>query len=226
MHRAATPSSSTTPSFPAFLNLSIFSSPHPKSSSSSRPTTREGGDPLLAPAPPTGFTKQSLSPSARKISFSAASPFRRSSATSPAALSFASFVTDSSVPPALPDYALPTAAKVQQVLVTSPQMNMPSRTLTTTTTNTSTPPAAPAFMPPPTPLALNGGGASSSVTSAAAVAVASSSSSSIWQPSEATMIHQQITELATKRISTLDYLRKAYVRAALSVPYCRLTNHG
>ncbi|PNY28221.1 Uncharacterized protein TCAP_01863, partial [Tolypocladium capitatum] len=31
-----------------------------------------------------------------------------------------------------------------------------------------------------------------------------------WQPSEASFIHQQITDVATKRISTLDYLRKAH----------------
>ena len=43
------------------------------------------------------------------------------------------------------------------------------------------------MMPPPTPLSGPG----------------------MWQPSEAGAIHQHIADVANKRISTLDYLRKA-----------------
>lgn len=53
------------------------------------------------------------------------------------------------------------------------------------------------YFPPPTP------GVPSSLNGTAA---------STWQQSEASMIHQQITDVANKRISTLDYLRKAYVQ--------------
>jgi hypothetical protein len=33
----------------------------------------------------------------------------------------------------------------------------------------------------------------------------------VWQQSEASIMHHHVTELANKRISTLDYLRKACV---------------
>lgn len=49
--------------------------------------------------------------------------------------------------------------------------------------------SATAQIPPPTPVANAG----------------------FWQPSDAGVLHAQIVELANKRISTLDYLRKAYV---------------
>jgi hypothetical protein len=39
-----------------------------------------------------------------------------------------------------------------------------------------------------------------------------------WQQSEAGVAHQQITEVANKRIATLEYLRKTYVTARGAVP--------
>lgn len=118
-------------------------------------------------------------------------------------------VTDAAAPPALPDYALSAAAKIVSrdkrdadgavwSPVSPPEggfgfgFNGPpitglSRSATSTT--------ATSFMPPPTP-----GGAGSS---------AGANGGGNWYQSEAAMIHQQISDVANKRISTLDYLRKA-----------------
>ncbi|PHH85810.1 hypothetical protein CDD83_11141 [Cordyceps sp. RAO-2017] len=274
MQRTTPASATTPTFPPPLLNLSLFSPTSPSSSkrpatrdgSSDPLRVHPGHGPghghnhnlYLPPPPPvpgsSGSRKASassftttISSSSRKLSFSAASPFgrRRSSASSPASASFqGSFVTDAAAPPALPDYALPAAARVQQGRApghhqhnhagASPDAaptTMPSRTLTATTaasTVSSSPsavPAAPSYMPPPTPVVgsgVNGGGgggaggggggglSSASSSAAPAVASATASSSSIWQPSEASVIHQQIMELAHKRISTLDYLRKAH----------------
>ncbi|KJZ75151.1 hypothetical protein HIM_05345 [Hirsutella minnesotensis 3608] len=111
------------------------------------------------------------------------------------------------------------------------QRIMPGRILTTTTTTvtSSSSPVAPAltpsaigslYMSPTLPMtgsngaAAGGAGAAtangSSVASPPAVSSATASAFSIWQPSEASLIHQQIMDLANKRISTLDYLRKAH----------------
>ena len=42
----------------------------------------------------------------------------------------------------------------------------------------------------------------------------------MWPSTEVGVVHQQITDLANKRISTLDYLRKAYVKG------CRMKAQG
>ncbi|KAG5938788.1 hypothetical protein E4U53_007935, partial [Claviceps sorghi] len=137
---------------------------------------------------------------------------RRGSSVSSAAVSTNAIVTDATVPPALPEYALLAAAKVQQQAVREARrehgtvddngvrspVSPTSGTgfgsaimLSKTTTNTTG-----QVMPPPTPLGvpntLNG------------------TSAGMWHQSEASVIYQQITDVATKRISTLDYLRKAH----------------
>ncbi|KAH7145625.1 hypothetical protein B0J13DRAFT_323893 [Dactylonectria estremocensis] len=182
-----TPNSGSTPIF----STSIFSS-----SSASRPVTRDGGsvDPL-APAAKD-----------RKTSFS------RKSSLSRRGSSFGNgpnaYVTDATAPPALPDYALAAAAKITPRpdiresdagahpphtadSITNPTANMQmlSRSATGSTTYLGSLP------PPATPLS----GPSSAI-----------GSGTLWQQSEAGLAHQQITEVAHKRISTLEYLRKAH----------------
>ncbi|PHH70159.1 hypothetical protein CDD80_6203 [Ophiocordyceps camponoti-rufipedis] len=185
------------------INLSIFSPPPPASSSDLRPATRDGAE---APSPGQQPHHQHHHHHhlphlphlphnvIRKTSLSAfTSRRRRSSLSSPASPS-ASFFTDAAAPPALPDYALSAAAKIQH----------DGGTVT-----------AHSMVPPGAPIASSGSisaPSASSASSATAVTAAPASSSSIWQPSEASVIHQQIAELATKRISTLDYLRKAHER--------------
>lgn len=96
------------------------------------------------------------------------------------------FVTDSSAPPALPDYALAAAAKVTREgeAATGPGSGdgftrMLSRTATTPTFHTG------GLTPnPPT--------------------------GQSWQ-GEAAVMHRNMREIARKRVYTLDYLRKAYV---------------
>lgn len=97
-------------------------------------------------------------------------------------------VTDNNAPPALPDFALAVAAKVSRetdVLQSPASIDSFSKMLSRTA---------------PTPV----NGYSSNTQLAPAATVTSSS-----QPSESSLVHQHIQEIANKRISTLDYLRKA-----------------
>ncbi|EFY91186.1 hypothetical protein MAC_02857 [Metarhizium acridum CQMa 102] len=203
-----TPTSSATPTFPPF-SVGIFTNP----SSFSRPTTRDGSiDPLHPPPhsppppiPTSGPVKESRKASfSRKASLSGSTRRRGSSVGSTAASNPNAIVTDAAAPPALPDYALPAAAKVQSrdrrdmgsvddgvrspVSPTGGSSGLASMSRTNT--------GAGSYFPPPTPV-----GVPSSLNGAAA---------GTWQQSEASMIHQQITDVANKRISTLDYLRKAH----------------
>ncbi|KAG5919013.1 hypothetical protein E4U61_001237 [Claviceps capensis] len=241
-----TPTASATPTFPSF-SANIFTI---NPNSPSRPTTRDGGagiDPLHPPphAPPpipgtslvpaplstvipasASILGTSIPKETRKLSFSRKSSLsgsirRRGSSVGSIAVANA-VVTDAAAPPALPDYALSAAAKVQQQQQQQQQLQQQqqarearrelgsvddsgvrspgsptgtsftgggimSRTATSTTLGQMMPP------PPPTPLGISHG------------------AGGMWQQSEASVIYQQITEVASKRISTLDYLRKAYV---------------
>lgn len=100
-------------------------------------------------------------------------------------------VTDDAVPPALPpDFALLAkqysrtgAGGDTDVAIQSPaSIDSFSKMLARTTSNTVT---------------------GSQLAPPAAVSAA--------QPTQASEVHQHIQEMATKRISTLDYLRKAYI---------------
>ncbi|KAH6983385.1 hypothetical protein BKA56DRAFT_519615 [Ilyonectria sp. MPI-CAGE-AT-0026] len=184
-----TPNSGSTPIF----STSIFSS-----SSASRPVTRDGGsvDPLA-----TALKD-------RKPSFS------RKSSLSRRGSSFGNgpnaYVTDAAAPPALPDYALAAAAKITpraDIRESDPSasihhsssastaadsavtMQMLSRSATGSTLHLGSMP------PPATPMSGPNGAIGSGT---------------LWQQSEAGLAHQQITEVANKRISTLEYLRKAH----------------
>ena len=95
-------------------------------------------------------------------------------------------ITDNAVPPALPDFALAAAAKLSREteVFQSPASNesfskMLSRTAPTPVNGYSA-----------SSLGPSGGGGGGSQT-------------------ESSMVHQHIQEMANKRISTLDYLRKA-----------------
>lgn len=202
-----TPTSSSTPTFPPF-SVGVFTNP----SSLSRPATRDGSiDPLHHPpphSPPPIPTSSSAHPKeSRKSSFSRKSSLsgstrRRGSSVGSTGTSNA-IVTDAAAPPALPDYALPAAAKVQsrdRRDIGSVDDGIRSPVSPTGggsgfgsmgRTNTG------GYFPPPTPIGVN--------------SVLNGGASTMWQPSEASMIHQQIIDVASKRISTLDYLRKAYV---------------
>ena len=238
MHKT-TPTSATTSTFPSLLSASVFS----PSSSSSRPTTRDGSlaavdhhhHPPHSPPPPVPFSgpgslpfppahkePRKLSFSRKAASLSGASTRRRgSSAASVASVASSAVITDAATPPALPDYALLAAAKIQSRDGRSPAspdagafvgaggggyFGSLSRTPTSLSTTTTMATGGGFMMPPPTPVTTGFG------------------SSPPWQPSEASAIHQQITDVATKRISTLDYLRKACVSPfpllLISCPLC------
>lgn len=115
--------------------------------------------------------------------------------------------THASTPPALPDFALVQAAaarlaKETEAVVISPTTTNPTEKPTTTSSNNNSNSGRNA----PTPLsAMNGhySAATSPPTIQTGPGLANESSSF--------SVHQHIHELANKRISTLDYLRKAYV---------------
>ncbi|KAM0553131.1 hypothetical protein ACHAPJ_007681 [Fusarium lateritium] len=175
-----TPNSTGTPIF----STSIFSS---SNNAASRPTTRDGHavDPLS-------------SNKDRKTSFS-----RKASLSSRRGSSFGNgpnaYVTDAAAPPALPDYALSAAAKVTarpdipsgeataHHPTPSTDFQMLSRSATGSTTLHGVPSTPMGIMP-------NG----------------SVGTSGMWQQNEASIMHHHVTELANKRISTLEYLRKAH----------------
>jgi hypothetical protein len=168
------------------FSTSIFSS---SNAAASRPTTREGSlDPL----------NTSLLPKDRKASFSRKTSIgsRRGSS-----LGTNAYVTDAAAPPALPDYALSAAAKVaprpsdseaSTATPIDPQNHMLSRSATGSTT-------------------LYGGGVPS--TPLGFMPNGAVGTSGMWQQNEASIMHHHITELANKRIATLEYLRKAYVQS-------------
>ncbi|KAK0720730.1 hypothetical protein B0H67DRAFT_487045 [Lasiosphaeris hirsuta] len=126
----------------------------------------------------------------RKASFSSSSPIKpgKRRASNGAANGLSIVTTDNSVPP-LPDFALAAAARlsrdtetIQSPASTDSFSKMLSRT-TPTPMNGYGPVAG--QLAPPAP-----------VTSG--------------QPSELSVVHQHIQDTANKRISTLDYLRKAH----------------
>ncbi|CZR48158.1 uncharacterized protein FPRO_12768 [Fusarium proliferatum ET1] len=155
------------------------------SNAASRPTTRDGHavDPL----------NTSILPKDRKASFS-----RKASLSSRRGSSFGNgpnaFVTDAAAPPALPDYALSAAAKVAPrpdgVESAAPvEVQMLTRSATGSTTLHG-------GIVPNTPIGIMPNGAVGT--------------SGMWQQNEAGIMHHHVTELANKRIATLEYLRKAH----------------
>jgi len=104
---------------------------------------------------------------------------------------------DNDIPP-LPDFALAAAAKLSretEVLQSPASVDSFSKMLSRTA---------------PTP--VNGYSAQPGQLAPPAVVAPGQ------QPSELTVIHQNIQDTANKRISTLDYLRKAYVPFLIFLP--------
>lgn len=183
------------------LGAEVFASAASFSQSQSRPTTRDGADP--PPPPPltqsqsttsitTTATIKDRKPSFSRKSASFSAPRRRgSSATSNTTNAV---VTDATAPPALPDYALSAAAKVTPRDRDADPIRSPASpdSFGRMLSRTATAPTSQLPPPPPTPVGGSNGG-------------------SFWQPNDVGVVHQQITDLANKRIATLEYLRRAYV---------------
>ncbi|KHN94850.1 uncharacterized protein MAM_07269 [Metarhizium album ARSEF 1941] len=206
-----TPTSSSTPVFPgAPFSVALFTNP----GSFSRPSTRDGSveplhHPPQSPPPPiptSAPVKESRKASfSRKASLSGTARRRGSSVGSAAASNPNAVVTDAAAPPALPEYALPAAAKLQNRdkrdvggvddSVRSPvsPSGAAGGLASMSRTNTA---AGGGYFPPP--------------MSAGATASLNNTATGTWQQSEASMIHEQMTDVAAKRISTLEYLRKAH----------------
>ncbi|KAH7259496.1 uncharacterized protein BKA55DRAFT_639538 [Fusarium redolens] len=176
------------PKTPNNTGTPIFSTSIFSSNAASRPTTRDGHtvDPLNTNIP-------NILSKDRKASFS-----RKASLSSRRGSSFGNgpnaFVTDATAPPALPDYALSAAAKVAPrpdgVDSSAPvEAQMLSRSATGSTTLYG-------GIVPNTPMGIMPNGAVGT--------------SGMWQQNEAGIMHHHVTELANKRIATLEYLRKAH----------------
>lgn len=187
-----TPNSTGTPIF----STSIFSS---STAGLTRPTTRDGHavDPLNTNAP-SALPKDRKSSFSRKSSLSSSRRRGSSFGNGPNA-----YVTDATAPPALPDYALAAAAKIVPRGDVGRDGEATAHTTTSgdwtaqTQTRSATGSASHTANMPPTPMAAVSNGSVGSV--------------GMWQQTEANITHQQITDIANKRIATLDYLRKAYV---------------
>ncbi|KAK5992116.1 hypothetical protein PT974_05514 [Cladobotryum mycophilum] len=186
------------------FSSSIFSA---SSLSLSRPTTRDGSDSHAAATAASSSSNNNttgLSSKERKSSFSrkASLPGARRRGTWTAPSSSHGIVTDANAPPALPDYALAAAAKIVirdkdkdrnregRDAIEGPWSPISPKDTGYMLSRSNT--GATVHMAPLTPVGTNGGNGGQ------------------LQPSESTLIHQQITELAQKRISTLDYLRRAH----------------
>ncbi|OIW23719.1 hypothetical protein CONLIGDRAFT_141293 [Coniochaeta ligniaria NRRL 30616] len=188
----ATPAQNAAPFFSSsFFNTSTVSS----ASSSETRESREARNKLQKERDRSRDRRPSFG---RKTSFGSPSK-RRASSSAAAAASAADggsrppginrIVTDTTTPPALPDFALQLAAAAKlsretDVLQSPASADSFSKMLSRTA---PTPANGYSQLAPPAPLA----------------AVQS-------QPSESSMVHQHIQETANKRISTLDYLRKAH----------------
>jgi hypothetical protein len=122
-------------------------------------------------------------------------------------------VIDNGQPPALPDFALSSAAKLS-----SSRDNADGFTPRTSTAKSSFDTARSYFQPSSSSNNNNAkmlsrtGTAGATVTGfPSTVGMMAPSQPSAGPSGEYNLMHQHIQELANKRISTLEYLRKAYV---------------
>ncbi|RBR12909.1 uncharacterized protein FIESC28_08400 [Fusarium coffeatum] len=131
-----------------------------------------------------------LVPKDRKASFS-----RKASLGSRRGSSFGNgpnaYVTDATAPPALPEYALSAAAKVARPSDSEASQTTPTDMLSRSATGSTTLHGVPS-----TPLGFMPNGAVGTA--------------GMWQQNEASIMYHHVTELANKRIATLEYLRKAH----------------
>ncbi|GKT44775.1 uncharacterized protein ColSpa_04956 [Colletotrichum spaethianum] len=201
-------------STPTAANAPFFSSSFFSSSSKSRPGTSSGEQqqqqqqqpqpsqtqpppqpspffppPLQQPSGPNVLVKDRKTSFGRKTSFS--SPSKRRANSSSSAAGGNVVVTDRNVPPALPDFALAAAAKITRDTenIQSPaSADSFTRMLSRTQTGSTSIAPSDRLQPPPV----------------------SATHPNMWQSSESVVLHMQMLEMANKRISTLDYLRKAH----------------
>lgn len=168
------------------------------SSSKSRPGTASGDSsqqqpPFLQQPQPNLLSKDRKPSFARKTSFT--SPTRSSKKRSGSSGSVSGrgggYVTDSSAPPALPDYALSAAARVTRE-------GEPGSATGDGFSRIHSRGAA-------TPTAFHTGALTSYPPTG-----------HVWQGEAATM-HKNMREIVRKRMYTLDYLRKAYVFPAQAI---------
>ncbi|KAF9880595.1 hypothetical protein CkaCkLH20_01637 [Colletotrichum karsti] len=196
---------------PATANAPFFSTSFFSSSSKSRPGTSSGEQqppqqsqsqpppqpspffppPLQYPAGPNVLTKDRKSSFGRKPSFSSPSKSSKRRANSSSSGGGGNVVvTDRNVPPALPDFALAAAAKITRDAdnIQSPASADSFSKMLSRSHTGSTSLAPDRLQPPP----------------------ASATHPNMWQSSESVVLHMQMQEIANKRISTLDYIRKAH----------------
>ncbi|KAM0256613.1 hypothetical protein ACHAQJ_004900 [Trichoderma viride] len=159
--------------------------------------------------PQTSLSAVRTSSKERKASFSSLKASlpgsRRRAANGAAAASSSSHnsgaVTDASAPPALPDYALAAAAKIVAKDGNNKDKDKERRDAIEGPWTTD---LAGAMIPR--------AGTMTSMTPATPVEVRPGMTSTMWAMAqgESHLLHQQVTETAQKRMSTLDYLRKAH----------------
>lgn len=189
-----TPTTSTAP-FSSFTYSGGASRSRPGTSSGATPSSASFSQ--LQPSPaiqaPNVLTKERKGSSGRKASFSG-SPSKNGGGSAKRRANSSSVVTDSNVPPALPDFALAAAAKLSRETdaIQSPTSSdgfskmMGTRTTPMQHLYTAPLPPLPQLPGSSGPVQLGGQ----------------------FQP-EGSIVHQQVQDMANKRISTLDYLRKA-----------------
>lgn len=167
-----------------------------------RPSTSHG-DRDEAPERPHGLTKDrdrrpSLTSLARRASFSSGKGKRRPSNSS---VSGVQPRTDGGNPPALPDFAAATAAKYTKEYENAKESPASADSFSRMLSRTA--PTSNGHHPATTPPLPSDGRASVSAQGGLAPPLPSQP-----QP-EGSVVYQHIQEIANKRISTLDYLRKA-----------------
>jgi hypothetical protein len=151
--------------------------------------------------PPNVLTKDRKGSFGRKSSFSSPSKSSKRRANSS---SQGTIVTDSSRPPALPDFALAAAAKISREtdVIQSPASGDSFGKMMSGRTPTQAGYAV-GQQGQGQGLGISGGGAGGQNLAVL------NPTQVLWQQTESGIVHHHIQEIANKRISTLDYLRKA-----------------
>ncbi|KAI8633578.1 hypothetical protein F5Y19DRAFT_245607 [Xylariaceae sp. FL1651] len=177
-------------------SLSVLQGGSGNSNNRSRPGTSSGDQPK------EHSRKSSFG---RKSSFTSPSKGKRrasSSASNGGGGGGDQIITDATAPPALPDYALSAAAKISKDTdaVVSPSSVDSFSKMMSRTMSASAP--APASAPP--------NGLYHTMSGVSGATASSPQSSMPILPTEIPSLYTHIQDLANKRISTLDYLRKAH----------------
>ncbi|KAI0152875.1 hypothetical protein GGR57DRAFT_160881 [Xylariaceae sp. FL1272] len=166
-----------------------------ENNSRSRPGTSSGDQPQSAASAKDHSRKPSFG---RKSSFSSPVKGKRRASSSASNGGWGTqIITDATVPPALPDYALAAAAKISkdtETVVSPTSVDSFTKMMSRTGATPS----------------LAAVGAMGLYQVSSSQTMTSPQSSVPMLPAETPSLHHHIQELANKRISTLDYLRKAH----------------